>query len=97
MGKATTCIAWALIAALLAGCAAPLTVDNKHLGQHPVVSWIAVDDIDDFCFALIRLRRSACSIWTKSGERCVIFTGKQTDEQKVGHESVHCFKGDFHE
>jgi hypothetical protein len=97
VGKATTRITWSLIAALLAGCSAPLNVDNKHLGQHPVVSWIAVEDINDFCYALIGLRRPACSIWTKSGKRCVIFTGRQTDEQMVGHESVHCFKGDFHE
>lgn len=85
-----------LLVLLLGGCTT-FNADNEHIGQHPKVSWIAVDDVRGFCFALIGKKVDACSIYTKSGTRCVIFTGKATDEQKLGHEVRHCFKGDFHE
>lgn len=84
-----------LVFLLLAGCAAPFEADNIREAPSSKVSWVAVDEINEFCYALTGQRKPACSIFTAT--RCVVFTGKITQEQYLGHETRHCFKGQFHQ
>lgn len=86
-----------LIFLLLAGCAAPFEADNKRMAQATSTTWIVVEDAENFCYQLMGKKEPACSIYTRSGGRCVIFTGKMTTEQYLGHEARHCFTGKFHD
>jgi len=41
----------------------------------------------------------ACAFWWEgtSPRRCIIITGKTTDLDALGHEYLHCLKGDWHD
>jgi hypothetical protein len=82
-----------VLLSLLSGCAS-FEADNIRQVPSNRISWVAIDEIDSFCYALIGERKPACVMFTN--ERCIIFTGKITQEQYLGHETRHCFKGQFH-
>lgn len=69
-----------------------------------VISWMVVPNskvqatceavskdigLGGFGFAL-----DACSFWQK--KTCLIITGEQTTRADLGHETQHCFQGNFH-
>jgi len=83
------------LAVFLTGCTT-MVEDNNHTNQFPVVSWITLENPTHVCSILIGRKTEACSIRTASGSRCIIFTGKITKEEYLGHETKHCFKGQFH-
>jgi hypothetical protein len=76
------------------------------------ITWIQVDDVFDSCDRESKKRGNvgfpaldkgkkmdACSFWDPAVNRtnvCTIITGKNTDQDTVGHEVRHCFQGNFH-
>lgn len=46
-------------------------------------------------------KMDGCSFWAKSNtpntNTCTIITGKNTDQDTLGHEARHCFQGRFHQ
>ena len=66
------------------------------------ISWFRVDNVQATCEKESRKRNlggfgyaiSACSFW--QGDNCQIFTGKKTTMHELGHETRHCFQGNFH-
>lgn len=77
-----------------------LMTDNTN------VKVVAVDDIRSTCEKESRKRKfggfgipmDACTFWDKgmTGHRCVIFIGKKTNNDILGHELRHCLQGNFH-
>lgn len=78
-----------LILALLTGCATPP-------GEVVPVSWVQLDSVKDRCGA----DAAACYRWINGV--CTVYTRKPAgpyDEplhNALGHETRHCFAGDFH-
>ncbi len=64
--------------------------------------WVVVKDIDAACNAEQKKRGGkvfnfavqACSFW--QGKECIIMTPKMASIHNLGHETLHCFRGDFH-
>jgi hypothetical protein len=72
------------------------------LTSKTTISWFRVDNVQATCEKESRKRGlggfgyaiSACSFW--QGDNCQIFTGKKTTMHELGHETRHCFQGNFH-
>lgn len=66
------------------------------------ISWKVVDNVQAACEKESRARGNggfgymiqACSFWTDS--TCTVVTGKKATMHQLGHETLHCFKGNFH-
>lgn len=75
---------------------------SKLMTSKTTVSWFRVDNVQATCEKESRKRNlggfgyaiSACSFW--QGDNCQIFTGKKTTMHELGHETRHCFQGNFH-
>jgi hypothetical protein len=85
-----------LIVLLLAGCSTTFEDDNKRVAQFPQIGWVVVDDIKSLCEGLVGRPVEGCGFRVKDSTKCVIFTGKITKEEYLGHEARHCFNGQFH-
>ena len=79
------------------------TFDATKLNTtHTTVTWKVVDNVQASCEKESRARGNngfgysiqACSFWTNS--TCTIITSKNATMHQLGHESLHCFKGNFH-
>jgi hypothetical protein len=64
--------------------------------------WVVVKDIDAACSAenkkrgggVFKFNVQACSFW--EGKECIIMTPKMASIHNLGHEVLHCFRGNFH-
>lgn len=64
--------------------------------------WRVVADVNKACSdesvrrggKVFRYEVQACSFW--EGKECVIVTPKMATIHNLGHETLHCFRGDFH-
>ncbi len=64
--------------------------------------WVVAADINKACSdenvkrggKVFRFNVQACSFW--QGKECVIMTPKMASIHNLGHEALHCFRGDFH-
>jgi hypothetical protein len=70
------------------------------------IKWIRVDNgkIQSACEAESRRRGQGgfgygvqgCSFWSMDHTQCTIITPKFTTIHNLGHETLHCFQGNFH-
>jgi len=77
---------------------------RKLMTEKNTITWRRVDvnDVQKTCEAESRKRGLggfgyrvyACSFW--EGNRCDIFTSKTPTLHDLGHETRHCFQGNFH-
>jgi hypothetical protein len=75
---------------------------NKNITNQSTIVWKAVDNLQETCERESRKRGNngfgyqleACSFWT--GNSCTIFTSKMTSLHTLGHETLHCFQGNYH-
>ena len=66
------------------------------------IKWVRVDNPTERCLSeansrwFVKLPKNvqACSFW--KGNQCVIITNKYTTMHQLGHETRHCFQGNFH-
>jgi hypothetical protein len=66
------------------------------------ITWKVVDNVQVACEKESRKLGNggfgymiqACSFWT--GNTCTIVTSKNATMHQLGHETLHCFKGNFH-
>jgi hypothetical protein len=64
--------------------------------------WVVAKDVNKACSAenvkrggkVFNYNVQACSFW--EGKECVIVTPKMASIHNLGHEALHCFRGDFH-
>ncbi len=71
-------------------------VNQVHL------KWVYVDNVQAACSAenvrrggkVFKFSIQACSFW--QGKECVIMTPRWASIHNLGHETLHCFRGDFH-
>lgn len=88
--------------------AGPFTKFNtdRNVTNQTSITWRQSDDVQAACEAE-SIRRGnggfgysleACSFWSHSGSssNCLIITAKNTDLDTLGHETRHCFQGEFH-
>ena len=77
-----------LIALTVCGCATP---DGRHIYWKEV----GQEELQRVCNANTPL--AGCTI--KSGADCIIYTRRQNQNQELvlGHETKHCFVGQFHD
>ncbi len=71
------------------------------------ITWIVVDDATVRCQAESHKRNfggfpkgvEACSFWNEKGVlgNCTIITDRFTNYIQIAHETLHCFKGAFHD
>jgi hypothetical protein len=75
---------------------------RKVMNEKIVLTWRRVDDVQKTCEAESKKRGLggfgyrvyACSFW--EADRCDIFTSKTPTTHDLGHETRHCFQGNFH-
>jgi hypothetical protein len=70
------------------------------------IVWLQVPNVDQACEKMSLQRggggfgyaMQACSFWDKTpqGTTCTIITGPTTNLTVLGHETRHCFQGNFH-
>lgn len=66
------------------------------------ITWRSVADVQKACEAESRKRGNkgfgytvnACTFW--EGNNCVIITKYQVNMHTLGHETLHCFRGNWH-
>jgi len=66
------------------------------------ITWRAVDNVQKACEVESRKRGNkgfgyavnACSFW--EGNTCTIITQRRVNMHTLGHETLHCFKGNWH-
>jgi hypothetical protein len=67
-----------------------------------IITWKVVDNVQKTCESESHKRRlggfnypvDACSFW--SGGVCTIVTGLKPTQHILGHEVLHCFRGNYH-
>jgi len=79
---------------------------THNMNNQVAITWIQVDDVNKACEAESRRRGNrgfgyaleACSFWPAPGgpKVCTIITKKSTDLDTLGHETRHCFQGNWH-
>jgi len=79
---------------------------SNNFTRQSTISWIPVDDVNARCNAESRKRGlggfgfgvDACSFWeAKNGQDvCTIITSRSATMHQLGHETRHCFQGNFH-
>ena len=75
---------------------------SKKLTNRTTINWITVDDVQATCEAESRkvgnggfgYAIQACSFWQQN--TCTIITAKSTSIHTLGHETRHCFQGNYH-
>lgn len=75
---------------------------SKLATTHSSINWKVVDNVQASCEKESRARGNngfgysiqACSFWTQN--TCTIITSKNATMHQLGHETLHCFKGNFH-
>ncbi len=80
---------------------APFDVKD-NLVSESIILWQAADNVQKACEAESRKRGlggfayavEACSFW--NGSVCLIITSKKPTMRILGHETRHCFQGNFH-
>jgi hypothetical protein len=79
------------------------TFDASKLNTNQTqITWRVVPDVQKACEAESRnlgnkgfgYMVQACSFWAQT--TCTIITGKNATMHQLGHETLHCFKGNFH-
>ena len=87
---------------LISGCAiVPFEVREKERTR--LITWKTVDDVDSYCRSIMTKQPLpyplfivyGCASWTST--RCTIYTNNVTDMGILGHETRHCFDGQFHD
>jgi hypothetical protein len=78
------------------------TTDSENVS----ITWIRVDNgkIQSACEAESKRRGQGgfgygvqgCSFWNNTQTQCTIITPKFTTIHNLGHETLHCFQGNFH-
>jgi hypothetical protein len=76
--------------------------DAKNDKETVSITWRAVDNVQKACEAESRNRGNkgfgyavnACSFW--EGNTCTIITQRRVNMHTLGHETLHCFKGNWH-
>lgn len=79
---------------------------SKLMTNNTDLKVVTVDNIRETCekesrsrgFGGFGMAMDACSFWNKgfTGHTCVIFIGKKTNNDTLGHELRHCLQGNFH-
>jgi hypothetical protein len=79
---------------------------TKNMSNQITITWLQVDNVTAACDAESKRRGNggfgyaldACSFWPPAGgpKVCTIITGKRTDLDTLGHETRHCFQGNWH-
>ena len=79
---------------------------SKVMTEKSTIVWHRVDNLQQVCEAESKRRGhggfgysvEACSFWDKglTGHECHIYTRKKTNLENLGHETRHCFQGNFH-
>jgi hypothetical protein len=75
---------------------------TKKTSSQTIINWVTVDNVQATCESESRKRGNngfgfavqACSFWDKNS--CTIITGKNTSIHTLGHETRHCFQGNYH-
>jgi hypothetical protein len=75
---------------------------SKNETMDVKLRWVVVKDIDAACNAeqkkrggkVFKFSVQACSFW--ENKECVIMTPKMASIHNLGHEVLHCFRGDYH-
>ncbi|CAB4126046.1 hypothetical protein UFOVP181_192 [uncultured Caudovirales phage] len=75
---------------------------TKKMSSKVNIEWQTVDNIQATCERESRARGlggfgypvQACSFW--QGNTCNIFTPASTSLHSLGHETRHCFQGNYH-
>ena len=77
--------------------------DASNIPATPLsITWVTTDNVQKVCDAESRRRGKggfgysiqACSFW--EGNSCTIVTSKRPSMHTVGHETRHCFQGNWH-
>jgi hypothetical protein len=64
--------------------------------------WVVAKDVNKACSdenvkrggKVFNYNVQACSFW--QGKECIIVTPRMASIHNLGHEALHCFRGDFH-
>lgn len=75
---------------------------TKKINNKITITWQTVDNVQAACEAESRkvgnggfgYAVQACSFWQQN--TCTIITGKSTSIHTLGHETRHCFQGNYH-
>lgn len=104
-------LALIVLACTLSSCTTMMTDEaftaappEQRVLNSPNVDWVATNDATLICEALgkhsakgaMLKTEHGCAIWSKSSNRCTIFTLRDTYHSVLGHEARHCFEGHFH-
>ena len=79
---------------------------SKVMTEKTTIVWHRVENLQQTCETESRKRGlggfgysvEACSFWDKSfgSHECHVFTRTKTNIHNLGHETRHCFQGQFH-
>jgi hypothetical protein len=80
---------------------------SANITNTTTIKWVTVDNVQARCEKESHKRKfggfgyavEACSFWDKgpnNEDTCTIVTGKATNMHTLGHETRHCFQGNFH-
>jgi hypothetical protein len=75
---------------------------SKNRVDEITVKWVVTEDVQKVCERESRNRGykgfgyavNACSFWL--GNQCTIVTSKRVNMHTLGHETRHCFQGNWH-